>query len=74
MKGKLKYVMTDMQHTISLCEFTTTTSEIPFEVEKVSYSGRGFAGSLTTGRELVSANRSNNRGFEGGFEESNIST
>jgi hypothetical protein len=56
-----------------LCEFTTTTLEIPFETTEVSNSGRGSAGNLATRREPIPEDRSNNRGGEGGPEEFNIS-
>jgi hypothetical protein len=38
----------------SVCEFTTTTLEIPFETIKVSYLGRGSPSNLTTRREPIS--------------------
>jgi hypothetical protein len=74
LKGKLKYAITDMQHRHLFVNSLVTTLEIPIKTTEVPNSGRGSAGSLTTGREPVSEDRSNNRGVEGGFEESNIST
>jgi hypothetical protein len=58
----------------SLCEFTATTPQIPFEATKVSNTGKGSTGSPTTRREPVPEDRSSNRGGEGGSEEPHIST
>jgi hypothetical protein len=56
-----------------VCEFTTTTFEIPFETTEVSYLGRGSTGILATRKEPISEGRSSNRGAQGRPEESNIS-
>jgi hypothetical protein len=56
-----------------VCQFTSTTFEIPLETTEVSDLGRGSVGSPTTGREPILEDRSNNRGAQGRPEESNIS-
>jgi hypothetical protein len=56
-----------------ICQLTTPTLKIPFTIKKNSDVGKGSVGSLATGREPVIADRSSDRGIEGGFEESNIS-
>jgi hypothetical protein len=57
-----------------ICEPIVATLEILVKTTEVPNSGRGPARSLTTRIEPVSADRSNNRGDEGGFEEYKIST
>jgi hypothetical protein len=73
LKGKLKYLMIDMQHRHLFRQFTATTLKISIATTKVSDAGRGSAGSPTTGRKPVSTDRPNHRGTEGGFEELNVS-
>jgi hypothetical protein len=74
LNGKLKYFMTDMQHRHLFVNSLATTPTIPFEAIEVSNSGRGSTGILTTRREPVSEDRSNNRRAKGGSEEPHIST
>jgi hypothetical protein len=57
-----------------ICELIVTTLEISIRTTKVPNSGRDSVGILTTGREPISTDISSNKGVEGGFEESNIST
>jgi hypothetical protein len=68
LKGKLKYLMNEMQHQTLVCQFTTPTIKISIVTTKISDPGRGSAGSLATGRKPVPANRPSYRRTEGGFE------
>ena len=56
----------------SICQFTSTTLEIPLATTKISNPGRGSAGIPTIGRESISEDRSIHRRVEGGSEELNI--
>jgi hypothetical protein len=74
LKGKLKYAMTDMQHRNLFVNSLLPHLKYPLRQQKFQTQAEALARSLTTGREPVSVDRSNNRGVEGGFEEYNIST
>jgi hypothetical protein len=72
LKGKLKYLMTDMQHRHLFVNSLLPHLKYPLRQQKFQ-TGRGSAGSPATRRKSVSADRPSYRRTEGGFEELNIS-
>jgi hypothetical protein len=74
LKGKLKYSITDMQHRHLFVNSLLPHLKYPLRQQKFQNQAEALQGSPATGRKPVSTDRSNNRGVEGGFEESDIST